>query len=118
MAQNDAHDLLSNILDRCAAMERPFWEVSAEKRAEVARHVGSPAVIGRVGHASDDDLRLAGGADLFLGTALLAEIAIELAEQAHTGRSRTEAVSAIRARLSALLGPAAHEEDAPDPSRE
>ncbi|GEB44885.1 hypothetical protein DEU35_0022 [Microbacterium sp. AG157] len=117
MPQDDAHELLSNILDRCAAMERPFWEVSAEKRAEVARNFGSPAVIMRVGHAADEDLRIAGGADLFLGTALLAEIAIEIAEQAHTGRSRTEAVSALRARLNALLGPAAHPEDAPDRHR-
>ena len=53
MPQDDAHELLSNILDRCAAMERPFWEVSAEKRAEVARHFGSPAVIMRVGQGSD-----------------------------------------------------------------
>jgi len=117
MPQDDAHELLSNILDRCAAMERPFWEVSAEKRAEVARHFGSPSVIRRVGQASDDDLRIAGGADLFLATSLLTEIAIELAEQAHTGRSRAEAVSAIRARLSALLGPAAHRGDVPDPHR-
>ena len=64
MPQDDAHELLSNILDRCAAMERPFWEVSAEKRAEVARNFGSPAVIMRVGQGSDEDLRIAGGADL------------------------------------------------------
>jgi|GEM_PF-2688237 hypothetical protein len=115
MPQHDAHELLSNILDRCAAMERPFWMVSAEKRAEVARHFGPPEVMMRVGHASDEDLRIAGGADLFLGTALLTEIAIELAEHAHPGRSRTEAVSVIRARLSALLGSAARSEDAPDP---
>ncbi|MDU0346981.1 hypothetical protein RWH44_14875 [Microbacterium sp. KSW2-29] len=117
MPRSDAHELLSNILDRCVAMERPFWKVSAEKRAEVARHFGSPAVMLQVGHASDEDLRIAGGADLFLGTALLTEIAIELAEQPHSGRSRTEAVAVIRARLSALLGPAAHPEDAPDPPR-
>ncbi len=104
MPQNDARELLWNILDRCAAMDRPFWEVSAEERAAVARSLGSPAVMTRVGHPSDENLRISGGADLFLGTSLLAEIAIELAEHAHTGRTRREAVATVRARVSALLG--------------
>lgn len=67
MPQDDARELLSNILDRCAAMLRPFWEVSVEERAEVALRLGSPIVMMRVGQDSDADLRVAGGAVVFLG---------------------------------------------------
>jgi len=46
---------------------------------------------------------MTGAADMFLAVAVLAEIAIDLAETAHGGRTREEAVFAIRERLSVLL---------------
>ncbi|MFJ4039458.1 hypothetical protein ACIPVB_15435 [Microbacterium sp. NPDC090007] len=103
MAREDARDLLSNILDRCAATDAPFWEVSAQERAQVARRFGSPGVVTRLGRDSDEKQRTA-AADLFLATALLAEIAVEFAQQSRTHAHRSEAVVAIQKRVNDLLG--------------
>lgn len=105
MSQDDARDFLSNVLDRCAAGEGPFWESSPEQRDEVSVLLGSPTVTVSVARDAEGEPRLEAAADLFLGTAILAEVAIELAQTPHAGRSREEAIFTIRERLSQLLPP-------------
>ncbi|MDF2990023.1 MAG: hypothetical protein K0S37_537 [Microbacterium sp.] len=104
MARDDARDLLAHILDRCAATGGPFWEATAEERARVTAVLGSPALAVRVGQHSEGDELIADTADIFLTTAIMAEIAIDLARRPHTGRTREEAIFSIREYVSRLLG--------------
>ncbi len=54
-------------------------------------------------HDHDGDLRVEGAADLLMGTAILTEIALQLAQEDVPARNREEAVSRLRQRLHALL---------------
>lgn len=104
MTQRDARDFLINLLDRADATGRPFWDASPGERALVRARFGTPMAALQTARATDGDGPTLGAADLFLGTAILVEVATELLQGPSTGRTREEAVDILRARVHLLLG--------------
>ncbi|MEV7758330.1 hypothetical protein AB0O16_14365 [Microbacterium sp. NPDC089180] len=104
MTQRDARDFLINLIDRADATGRPFWDASPEERALVRARFGTPTAALQTTATADGDTRTIGAADLFLGTAILVEIAAELLQGPSTGRTREEAVDVLRSRVHLLLG--------------
>ncbi|BFM23898.1 hypothetical protein [Microbacterium sp. che218] len=104
MAQTDAREFLINVIDRAAATGRPFWDATPEERAAVRERFGTPAAAIRVARQPCDDGQAVVAADLFLSTAILVEVAVDLLVDNGGGRSRQEATEALRQRVRALLG--------------
>lgn len=65
---------------------------------------GTPAAAIRVARQPCDDGQAVVAADLFLSTAILVEVAVDLLADNGGGRSRQEATEALRQRVRALLG--------------
>lgn len=65
---------------------------------------GTPAAAIRAARQPCDDGQGVVAADLFLSTAILVEVAVDLLNDAGAGRSREEATAALRQRVHALLG--------------
>ncbi|WP_150958240.1 hypothetical protein [Microbacterium testaceum] len=103
MAQENARLFLLDLVDRVAATDRPFWEMAPQDRTALAALLGTPATAVRVLHDDDGEVRVEGAADLFLATAILAELAMQLAQEGGSARSREDAASLLRQRTRALL---------------
>ncbi|WP_150956717.1 hypothetical protein [Microbacterium testaceum] len=104
MTRNDARDFLLNLIDRADATGRPFWDATADERALVRARYGTPVAALKTSKHPDADARKVGAADLFLGTAILVEVAAELLQAPSEGRTREQAVDALRERVHLLLG--------------
>jgi hypothetical protein len=104
VAQDDARDFLVNLIDRADATGRPFWDATADERAIARARFGTPAAALQTTRSRDGDSGAVGAADLFLGTAILVEVAAELLQAPSNGRTRQQAVAAMRERVHLLLG--------------
>ncbi len=104
MTQTDAREFLINVIDRAAVTGRPFWDATPEERAAVRERFGTPAVALRASRQPCGDGPGVVAADLFLSTAILVEVAVDLLNDDGAGRSREEATAALRQRVHALLG--------------
>lgn len=102
--QDDAREFLINLLDRASATGRPFWDATPAERALVRERFGTPAAALQTARTHDGAVRGVGAADLFLGTAILVEVATELLQAPTVGRTRQESVDALRERVHLLLG--------------
>jgi hypothetical protein len=104
MKNAEPRSIIMNVLDRAAATSGPFWEPPPEERQKIADLLGTPSVRAQATETSGGAAWSGGTAGLFLGLAILNEVAVELIAQ-HAGGTvgREDAIFQIRERVADLL---------------